>query len=121
MNEERNKNAGTDAGDRQVAAFRIVGPDPSVLPSAYANFAQIGFSPHDFRLSFGTYAFPVLTEPPDDQVDVPVQPVATIAIPLNLAKALIRALETQVEAWERAFNEPIPDQPQPGNAPEAAQ
>jgi hypothetical protein len=58
------------------------------------------------------YAFPNLPpEGSDEMVPVPVQPVVSVAIPLNLAKAVVRALETQIENWEKAFNEPVPEQP----------
>jgi hypothetical protein len=95
-----------------TATFHI---EPSAnagdVPTVYSNFIQVGFSPHDFRLHLGVYSFPVLSEPPEGQVEVPVEPVLSVAIPLNLARGLVRALETSIANWEKGFNEPVPDQP----------
>lgn len=102
-----------ESAEEQGAFFRIVPPEAGeVGPTLYANWVQVGFSPHDFRLTLGIYAFPPLQEMPTGQVPVPVEPISSVTLPLNLVKGLVRALEMQIAAWEKGFNEPLPDQPQ---------
>ncbi len=97
-----------------MTSFRLTPPDDyGMAPSLYANYVQVTMSPHDFRLLLGSFAFPPLAEPRSGEVGVPIEPVASITLPLNLVRGLIRALETQAAGWEAAFKEPLPDQPQP--------
>jgi len=78
----------------------------------YANQVNITFTPEDFVLHFGWYAVPALTEPPreGELVDLLVEPMARIVLPLNLVKNVVALLQRQVEAYEQSFAL-MPDHP----------
>lgn len=93
---------------------RIVAPtDMSKVPTYYANYAQVGFSPHEFTLNFSRYSMPIVSEPPSETLilEVHPQPIASVSIPLNLIQGLIRALQGQVENWETTFHQAVPAEP----------
>lgn len=87
-------------------------PDASAPPPIYTNFIQGNFTPEDFVLHLGWYALPALSEPPTETVEVPVQPVARVVVPLNLMRSLIGLLQRQVDAYEESFG-PVPEHPNP--------
>lgn len=82
-------------------------------PGPYSNFVQVTITPHDFTLHFASYTTPVVTEPPKEPVRVPVRPLASVTIPLNLVRALIGVLEGQAANWQASFGQPLPDHPAP--------
>src|SRR6266545_7478850 len=97
-----------------VIQARIVAPtDMSGAPTYYANYAQVGFSPHEFTVHFSRYSIPIVSEPPSETLilEVRPQPVASISIPLNLVQGLIRALQGQIENWETIFHQALPTEP----------
>lgn len=84
----------------------------SVQPSPiYANQLNITFTPEDFVLHFGWYAVPALSDAPEDGViEVTVDSVARVVLPLNLVPNVIALLQRQVEAYEQSFGK-IPEHP----------
>lgn len=97
-----------------LVQVRLVGPTVFAgTPNFYANYAQVGLSPHDFVMHFSHYSMPVISEPPTESLVIPVtpEPVATVSIPLNLVRGLIRALEGAAENWEKTFQQPLPVEP----------
>jgi hypothetical protein len=106
-------------GSQPGYQVRLVNPtDFSEAASYYSNFVQVNISPHEFELYFSRYSMPILMQPPSEptSVDVTPQPVANIAIPLSLVRALITALETSVQNWETNFGAPLPTEPTLGSA-----
>ncbi len=102
--------------DRPAGAVqvRIVAPtDMSGAPALYSNFVQVGISPYEFTLHLSRISMPIISEPPAEPMafDVSPQPVASVSIPLNLVRGLIRALEGQVKNWETTFHQPLPTEP----------
>jgi hypothetical protein len=90
---------------------RIVAPtEVTGAPSYYSNFAQVGISPYEFTVYFSRISMPLITAPPAEiaTFEVTPQPVVIVSIPLNLVRGLIRALEGQVENWEKTFRQPLP-------------
>jgi Protein of unknown function (DUF3467) len=93
---------------------RIKAPTDMVgAPSYYSNFVQVGISPYEFTVNFSRLSIPLVAEPPAEPVafDVTPQPVASVVIPLNLVRGVIRALEGQVENWETTFHQALPAEP----------
>ncbi len=108
---ERGQQPDKPAGFIQI---RLIAPsDMSEAPTYYANYAQVGFSPHEFTLHFSRYSIPIISEPPSEPLTLEVrpQPVASVSIPLNLVPGLIRALQGQVENWETTFHQAVPTEP----------
>jgi hypothetical protein len=86
-------------------------PEAPPPPPLYSNYIQVTFTPEDFAMHFGWYALPPLSEPPeDDTLNVGVQPVARVVLPLNLMRSVIAVLERQLDAYEQSFG-PISEHP----------
>jgi hypothetical protein len=104
----------------EPTAVRIVAsPELGDTMALYANFVQLSYTPHDFTLHFGWYTIPALTEPPPPgELLAPVRPLAKVAVPLNLVKAIGELIARQAASWEEAFG-PLPDQPSPAAPPAA--
>ena len=93
---------------------RLVGPtDFGGVPKLYANYIQVGMSPYDFVMYFSRFSLPILPVDLTENrvVELTPEPVASITIPLNLMRGLIRALQAQMENWEQTFREPVPAEP----------
>lgn len=104
--------------------IRLANPtDFSEAATYYSNFVQVNISPHEFEIYFSRYSMPILMQPPAEPttIDVTPRPVANIAIPLSLVRALIKALETSVHNWETNFGVPLPGEPTLGSAVGAAE
>lgn len=75
----------------------------------YANYISVGHSPWDFSISFGMFSTPQKGDVPSKgkapnaemEFEVPTQ--VEINFPLSLIAGLIRALETQKQAYEKQF------------------
>ena len=75
----------------------------------YANYISVGHSPWDFSISFGMFSTPQKGDIPSKgkapktkmEIEVPAQ--VEINFPLSLIPGLIRALETQKQAYEKQF------------------
>jgi Protein of unknown function (DUF3467) len=76
----------------------------------YANHVQVTFTPEDFTLYFGWYAVPPLLEPPKTTVEVHVEPMSRVVVPLNLMPSLVALLQRQIEAYEQSFGK-LPEHP----------
>ena len=94
--------------------MRVKRRDDEALPApVYANHLQVTFTPEDFTLFLGWYAMPALLDPPPEgQLEVPVEPVARVVVPLNLMRNVIAALQRSVENYEENFG-PLPEHPNP--------
>jgi len=87
--------------------------DPEAAPpfTTYSNHLQVTFTPEDFTLHLGWYAVPPISErPPDGVLEVPVQPVARVTLPLNLMRSTIAVLERVLRGYEESFGQ-IPEHP----------
>jgi hypothetical protein len=98
------------------AQARLVPPTgmggPQIL---YANFVQVSTSPHDFTLHFSWFTSPLMSEPPPpgSVIEITPRPLASISIPLTLVQGIITVLQSQVDAWEAAFQRPFPTERRP--------
>ena len=103
--------AGVDDQVRAGLHIRSI-DDPAMQPAPiYANNLRATFTPEDFTLHFGWYAIPPLDAAPvGGVVNVDVQPVARVVIPLNLMRSVIAVLQRQVAGYEENFG-PIPEHP----------
>jgi hypothetical protein len=77
----------------------------------------VTFTPHEFTLFFGHFAIPPLPEAPGRELEVPVQPLVTVALPLNMVRGLVDVLQRQLEAWETNFGSEVPGNPVPREQP----
>ncbi len=105
---ERDQRPDEPAG---LVEVRIVAPtEVAGAPSYYSNFAQVGISPYEFTVHFSRISMPLVSAPPVEPktFEVTPQPIVSVSIPLNLVRGLIRALEGQVENWEKTFRQPLP-------------
>lgn len=86
-------------------------PDtPEPLP-IYSNRVQINFTPEDFMFHFGWYGVPPLSDPPEEGfLEVPVEPVARVVVPVILIRNVIALLQRQLEAYERSVGS-VPEHP----------
>lgn len=102
----------SEAPDQDQAQLHLfVDPEAPSPPPTYTNYVQGTFTPEDFTLFFGWYAVPALSERPEDGVvNVPVQPVARLTVPLILMRSIIALMERQLAAYETSFGE-IPEHP----------
>ena len=104
-----------EGGDAVEAQMRLVPPDYTGSPVQYSNFVQGTASPYDLTLHFGWFSSPLLAEPPTEPVDVPVRPLLSVTVPLNIVRGMIRVLESQLAAAEANLgqtptgSEPSPD------------
>lgn len=107
-------------GGAMPSQVRLVMPGLPEAPPIYANFVQVGTSPHEFTLHFGWYALPI--SPPQPGVhDVPIRTLVSVAVPLNLVEGLIAALESASTGWQTNFDQPLPRDPtRPSNPDEGA-
>ena len=97
--------------------------DSSEAATYYSNFVQVNISPHKFELYVSRYSMPIVLQPSSEptSVEVKPRPVASIAIPLRLVRALIKARETSVQHWETNFGEPLATEPTSGSAENATE
>jgi hypothetical protein len=80
-------------------------------PPIYTNYVGASFTPEDFVLSLGWYTPPLRGEvSPDGTLQIEVQPVAKVVLPLNLLRNLIALLQLQLDAYEANFG-PVPEHP----------
>ena len=86
-------------------------PDAPQPPPIYANQVNVTFTPEDFTIHLGWYAIPALTEEPEGQIELQVEPVARVVLPLNLVRGVIAVLQKQIEAYEQSFNTTLPEHP----------
>lgn len=93
---------------------------PEYPPGPYSNFVQATFTPHDFTIYFGSFNLPPVSEQPQEALQVPVRPVVTVSVPLNLVRGLIGVLQSQIANWEGSFGQPFPEPPGLGRPPEQA-
>ena len=70
-------------------------------PPIYTNYIQGGLTPEDFTLNLGWYAVSPTARPEDGVLDVAVQPVARIVIPLNLLRSTIALMQRQLEGYKK--------------------
>ena len=104
----------SEPNDAQMQSVQLrVQPSPDAPEPAplYSNRVQINFTPEDFLFYFGWYSVPPLAEPPEGGLlDVPVEPVARVVLPVILIRNVIALLQRQLEAYENSFG-PIPEHP----------
>ncbi len=87
----------------KIQQARIVYPDTSEANTLlYSNAVQINHSPWDFALHFAQLVVP--TNPSKGQsVEIKARPVAVINIPVTLVRGLIKALQTNIETYEKNY------------------
>jgi len=101
----------SEPDERQVQLRVRSSPDEPQPAPLYANRMQINFTPEDFWLHFGAYSLPPMDEPPEGGfVEVSVEPVARVVMPVILIRNVIALLQRQLEAYERSFG-PVPEHP----------
>lgn len=83
-------------------------PQPPVI---YSNSVVINFTPEDFTLHFGHYNVPPLSEPPTSPINVEIEPVARVVLPVNLVPNVVALLQRQMQGYEESFDTKIPDHP----------
>jgi len=82
---------------------------PDYLRPIYANYANVGLTPHDFRLTFALLKSP---RPGDEQEQVAAEgvlhpeAVADIIVPVNLVQGLITALRSSLEQHLNQYGVP---------------
>jgi hypothetical protein len=91
----------------------VVPTEVGQTPMLYANHFHATITPEDMTMHLGWYATPPLTEPPTGQIEVHVQPVAKVTVPLNLIRGIVTVLQNQIQAWEQNFGQEIPAHPNP--------
>ena len=86
---------------KKVTIAQKLSPDAFIQ---YSNFISVNVTDYDFRLNF--MEFNPAKEKVGDTVQLDID--TQVIIPLNLAKGLIRALEQQIELYEKKGTK-IPD------------
>jgi hypothetical protein len=77
----------------------------------YANYVQGSFTPEDFTINLGVYALPPTPAISDEgAIDIEVQPVVRVVLPLNLMRSVIALLQLQLQNYEANFG-PIQEHP----------
>ena len=76
----------------------------SDVPRIYANWAQATSGQHDLVIQFGWFAVPAFKEQPAPgaTIEIPVELVGVLTIPLGLVEPLIKVLSAQREVAQRA-------------------
>ena len=82
---------------------KIVYPDLDEMPEAiYANNVRVSHNPHDFVLYFGTIDIPPLIKGENyDKDEVKAKVVARIRLTPTLTEGLLRALQTNLETFNK--------------------
>jgi hypothetical protein len=94
--------------------IRVQAPtDMDGAPTFYANMVQIATSPYDFTLHFSWFSTPVFEEPPDEDIRITAQPVATVTIPVVLMGNLIQVLQAQFANYQTLLRQSVAAQQPP--------
>jgi hypothetical protein len=95
----------SDATEPLEAQLQIRWDPEAALPApTYANYLQVTYTPEDFTMQLGWYAVPAMNRPPEDGlIDVLVQPIHRVSLPLNLMRNVVALLERQIQAYEDSF------------------
>ena len=93
------------------ASAKLIYPEPTDEDRrVYANYVQVNHTPWDFALHFGLVTTPTVPPQPNPEgyVEIPVSKLLTVNIPVPLIHGLIKALQTQVETYEKQYGETKP-------------
>lgn len=85
---------------------------PEIEVGTYANFAGIWHQPDCFILDFAVFTTPpqlVEDESGEKFVDLPARIVSRVRIPPEQVFEMMKALNAQLEAWERETGRHRPD------------
>ena len=93
--------------DKKTALAKLSYPEISEQDDVrYANYIAVNHTPWDFSLHFGLVTAPIGPQKQTSGVvEIPVKKLVTVNIPTTIIKGLIKALETNVELYEKAHGE----------------
>lgn len=94
----------SESAAEETAEFRLVPPSPTAdAPSLYANFAQATVTQYDMTLFFGLYRVPPLQDRPTETVEVPIEPLVRVTLPIGVVQAVIDVMQRQLASWRDSF------------------
>lgn len=101
--------------DQPIKELKIILPPNKDMPGGYSNNMLVNHSEHEFNLYFYEVVPPIIlgsTEEKQEMIDelesIDALPVARVIVSAKKLKSIIRALQTNLEQYEKRFGK-LPD------------
>jgi hypothetical protein len=95
--------------ERKTKTLKVAIPPINEMPEeVYVNNMWINHTGHEFTLVFGKLTTPIELQAVEDGAEVPLEVKARICIAPSLMRAIIRALQTNLENYEKSYG-PVQD------------